>query len=138
MRRHWRLCSMNAVKMLGTLLFIVWCAAFLATGCGSKASGPDKPATAGTAEQLANTTWSMSGGTVTFKPGSVVEFTPKGGAVGAAQPGGQPQMPAGNYTVADGIVRASIPGVMPFSGTWDGTKLVIMNEECKSTAGAGN
>lgn len=99
----------------------------LLSACGRSDNTLDKPAKAGTAEQLVGTTWSTSGGTLTFLSGSALQFVPK--ESGSSMP--VPKEPlTGNYSVADGILRASVANTMPFAGTWDGERLTIGGEEC--------
>lgn len=108
-------------------LFGVLTGFMLCLGCSPPNAAIDKPAKAGTAEQLVGTTWSTSGGTLTFLSGSALQFVPK--ESGSSMP--VPKEPlTGNYSVADGILRASVANTMPFAGTWDGERLTIGGEEC--------
>ncbi len=115
--------------MRKTLTYMKLCLApaVLSSACGGSGKMPEAPEHAGTAEQLAGSSWTTSGGTLEFLPGSALRFMPKGGNSPLPVP---PQPLEGSYTVHEGIVRASVANTMPFVGTWDGEKLVIGGEEC--------
>ncbi len=104
------------------------CTLALACACGGPKSAIEKPGKAGTAEQLVGTTWRTSGGTLTFVSGSALQFIPKGGDSSSMPVPTEPL--TGNYSVAEGILRASVANTMPFAGTWDGERLTIGGEEC--------
>ncbi len=85
-------------------------------GCGAKSSLSND--SAGTAEQLVNTSWTTGQGTLQFKAQGKVSFQSGGNAS------------EGTYLVSpDGVVRIFGVAPMPMAGTWDGTTLTLMGQK---------
>ena len=104
------------------VLAMVW-----AASCSQQVAGPgsdyapEKPARAGSIEDLCAKAWEHEKGVFAFYPQGQVQFQP---------PIEGTQAFTGGYAMQEGVLDVTIMGFPPLKGTWDGTTLIIDGQEC--------